>query len=170
MVMPIEGQDSPIVPFSNPEFGYIKLRVEKLKLGRNWGGREVRTLNYRAEVGVLEDFLSQEMDRNGTIPGILIQLEFAYNDTFKDPNNVATAEYLKRLQQDIADEDERIEPYIKRAGDGGPILRDENGDPIIWFTDYIMEPTAADVDVRVQYANLEEVREYQQLQKAEKNG
>lgn len=130
----------------NPKFGYVTLMSEETFVDpAGWIRKSKRTALLRADVETLTSFVT--MHKTGVLPGRIVTREYVLSE--------APQSFLDRLRTDVSQE-EALEPYYKRAGEGGAYLT-AAGERIVRWTEY--DATGKSADVLVAHDNGSEVRE-----------
>ncbi len=136
---------SEVYPYdSNPKYGYVILTSNQPVIVNGWVQEKSRTAILRGEVSLLKKLPK-------TLPGRITVTE-CLEDNIPE-RFISQFDETKSFEQNI-------EPYLKRAGHGGPVLT-QNGKYILRFTEY--DPTDSVPDVRVPHDNHEEVKVYRIL-------
>ena len=135
----------------NPEYGYVIVHSVENVFQNGWMEAKERSAIIRGQV----EMLGQAFATVSELPGKIAVSEFT-EDTI-------SAKFLAGFQKDLSVE-EAIAPFIKRAGDGGPILM-SGGKRIVRFTEYDANGTQA--DVRVAHDNIDEIVAHNVKSKAE---
>jgi hypothetical protein len=129
---------------SNKDFGYIQLEQSAHVADGGWIREVKRSTLMRGEVPALEKFVKSNPTLS--LPGNLVVQEFLEDNI---PEDVAA----KFLNKKVSFE-EAIEPFLKRAGQDGPVLtRDEKR--IVRFT--LWDMTGESMDITVSHTNQAEV-------------
>jgi hypothetical protein len=129
---------------SNPEFGYIQLEQSAHVAEGGWIREVKRSTLMRGEVPALEKFVKSNPTL--TLPGNLTVNEFVEDEI---PTDIAN----RFLNKKVAFE-EAIEPFLKRAGQDGPVLT-LDGKRIVRFT--IWDMAGESFDITVSHDNQAEV-------------
>jgi hypothetical protein len=146
-IIPNKDSGELLTPYeSNNDFGYLHLQQETITMEGGWAREQMRSTLLRSRVETLERIL--KAFPKGTMPGRLCVVEIREDQ--------ATDAELKRFMgADYAEHyDERVEQYVKRAGNDGPELTLENA-RILRFTYHDMG--GQDADRLLRHDNGEEV-------------
>lgn len=127
---------------NNSDYGWITLKQDALDMSNGWANKKTRSAIIMGLVSVLEDF---NLTHGEVLPGKIVIRE--QTEPFSTPDR-----------------------DVKRAGAEGPILTDADGNTIYrktFFKDqaYLDSNPDQAVDVTIQYANVEEVRDYNASQR-----
>lgn len=138
---------SEVKPYtSNPKYGYCVLSSVQSIIQNGWIQEKSRTTILRGDVQMLAKL---PKSLSGTI---------AVTECTEDNIPVrfsAGFDATKSLE-------ENIQPYLKRAGENGPVLMSA-GKRILRFTEY--DASGSQTDVRVPHDNVEEVKAFNALNK-----
>lgn len=129
----------------NADFGYVILNSTESVFQNGWLQQKERSAIIKGETAMLAQAFATIRELDGKI-AVTECIETAI-----------PAKFSVQFNKDITFE-ENVEPYIKRAGEGGPILLDEDGNKILRFTEY--DPSGHIGDVRIQHANGDEVKAF----------
>ena len=129
---------------SNPEFGFIQLEQSTHTAQGGWIREVKRSTLMRGEISALEKFVKSNPTL--TLPGNLVVKEYQEDNI---PEDIANLFLNKKVSFE-----EAIEPFLKRAGQDGPVLTKE-GKRIVRFTMWDM--TGEQVDCGLVHDNQAEV-------------
>jgi hypothetical protein len=131
-----------VTPFSgNPEYGYVILNSVENVFQNGWLQAKERTTLVRGAVSML----SMAFSATTTLPGRIAVTECTEDDI--------PQRFSGQFNKDYSFE-ENIAPFIKRAGEDGPVLM--SGEKrILRFTEY--DASGQQADVRVAHTNGAEV-------------
>lgn len=144
IVTPYEG---------NPKFGFIQLKSVEQVIHNNWLQMKERTTILKGEFEKLESAFQSVTTLAGKI---------AVTECTEDNIPVEISSQFNKTQ----DFEEQIKGNIKRAGENGPVLVQDDK-RILRFTNY--DATGLQNDVRVPHTNVEEIRAYNATLKAKKS-
>lgn len=133
----------------SPEYAYMVLSSSELVSDGQWMREKVRTHILKGETAILEKFAQQS---KGVLPGRIVVREFL--------ESAIPAELMARLNKTQTFE-EAVEPFLKRAGQDGPVLTRE-GQRIVRFTDY--DPAGTMQDISIAHDNVAEVSAWKSAQ------
>jgi len=146
-IVPNKKSGTVVTPYaSNPEFGYIQLEQSYIDESGGWYREVTRTTLMRGTTELLQKIVKASKDL--TVPGNLIVLEYLES---KIPADIAKV----NLRSDVSFE-EAIEPYLKRAGQDGVVLK-SNGERICRFVK--LDRSGLLEDIKIAHDNHSEVAE-----------
>ena len=128
---------------NNAEFAYMTVECTEIVFDNGWAKEKKRTAIVRGATSMIS-LLSQQAQMKGRI-AVVECLE----------SNIP-AKFTKQFNKEKTFE-ENIKPFLKTAGEGGPLLVVE-GERILRFTEY--DSTESINDVRVAHTNYEDIKAY----------
>jgi hypothetical protein len=141
----------------NPEYGFMVVSQETVSMdAAGWVRISKRSSLLKGRIEELQRFLGAYA-KGTSLPGRIFLREWVLSEV--------PEAYRARLRKDVPYE-EAVQPFIKRAGEGGPELT-LDGEPIVRFTDYVLAPTEGDQDLLQPHDNGAEVSAYRALKPAE---
>jgi hypothetical protein len=129
-------------PYKNGVLGYVVVESKEQVMNGGWIKEVTRTALIKGKIALLEALVK------AGIPGRIAVREYLESDI---PANMET--YLDMSQ----DHDDRIDQFIKRAGEDGPELTID-GERIVRFS--IWDATGKMEDILLTHDNMDEVAEW----------
>jgi hypothetical protein len=128
---------------SNPDYGYILVTSVESVFIYSWLVLKPRNAVIKGKVEALNSIALM-----GSLPGKIVVTECLENNIL--------AQFSAQFDKSLSFE-EQITPFIKRAGENGPVLT-QQGVRILRFTEY--DPTCSKIDIRVEHDNIAEIKAY----------